>query len=93
MPVNLKELGELQRQLQQSKLATKLLETDKTMPVVPEKTMIDPTYTYMLLFMVVIIVLWFGSSNAAKEIVKEEAVYGRDVPSTWAFCRTCRANS
>jgi ABC-type multidrug transport system ATPase subunit len=38
----------------------------------------SPRYTYMLLFVLVIIVLWFGCNNAAKEIVKEEAVYGRE---------------
>ena len=48
------------------------------MPVVPDKRMIDPRYTYMMLFMMVIIVLWFGCNNAAKEIVKEEAIYGRE---------------
>src|SRR5262249_1932758 len=62
----------------QSQLATKLLDTDREMPVVPERQMVDPRYTYMLLFMVVIIVLWFGCNNAAKEIVKEEAIYGRE---------------
>jgi hypothetical protein len=48
------------------------------MPVVPEEQMVDPRYTYMMRFMVVIIVLWFGCNNAAKEIVKEEAIYGRE---------------
>jgi hypothetical protein len=38
----------------------------------------NPRYTYMLLFVLVMIVLWFGCNNAAKEIVKEEAVYGRE---------------
>jgi ABC-type multidrug transport system ATPase subunit len=47
-------------------------------PVVPDRMAIDPRYTYMLLFILVISVLWFGCSNAAKEIVKEEAVYGRE---------------
>ena len=37
-----------------------------------------PRYTYMLLFMLVVIVLWFGCNNAAKEIVKEEAIYARE---------------
>lgn len=47
-------------------------------PVLPDRLAVDPRYTYMLLFIVVIAVLWFGCSNAAKEIVKEEAVYGRE---------------
>jgi ABC transport system ATP-binding/permease protein len=38
----------------------------------------NPRYTYMLLFVLVMIVLWFGCNNAAKEIVKEGAVYGRE---------------
>jgi ABC-type multidrug transport system ATPase subunit len=38
----------------------------------------DPRYTYMLLFILAMIVLWFGCNNAAKEIVKEEAIYGRE---------------
>ena len=32
----------------------------------------------MLLFILAITVLWFGCNNAAKEIVKEEAIYGRE---------------
>ena len=78
LPIDLKQANDLQKLLVQSKLATKLLETDKVMPVVPEEQMVDPRYTYMMLFMVVIIVLWFGCNNAAKEIVKEEAIYGRE---------------
>jgi hypothetical protein len=39
---------------------------------------VDPRFTYILLFLVVIIVLWFGCNNAAKEIVKEEAIYSRE---------------
>ena len=38
----------------------------------------NPRYTYILLFLISIIVLWSGCNNAAKEIVKEEAVYGRE---------------
>jgi ABC-type multidrug transport system ATPase subunit len=47
-------------------------------PVLPSRVIIDPRFTYMLLFLLVIIVLWFGCNNAAKEIVKEEAIYGRE---------------
>lgn len=47
-------------------------------PILPYRLMVDPRFTYMLLFIVVITVLWFGCNNAAKEIVKEEAVYGRE---------------
>jgi ABC-type multidrug transport system ATPase subunit len=78
LPVDLKQIQDLQQLLRQSQLSTKVLQTDQDMPVVPERQMVDPRYTYMLLFMVVIIVLWFGCNNAAKEIVKEEAIYGRE---------------
>jgi ABC-type multidrug transport system ATPase subunit len=47
-------------------------------PVVPVKLIVNPRFTYMLLFLVVLIVLWFGCNNASKEIVKEEAIYGRE---------------
>jgi ABC-type multidrug transport system ATPase subunit len=47
-------------------------------PIVPAGEIINPQYTYMLLFLVAITILWFGCNNAAKEIVKEEAIYGRE---------------
>jgi ABC-type multidrug transport system ATPase subunit len=47
-------------------------------PVVPDREMINPRYTIILVFLVVMVVLWFGCNNAAKEIVKEEAIYGRE---------------
>lgn len=47
-------------------------------PVVSDRFIVNPRYTYMLVFLVVIVVVWFGCNNAAKEIVKEEAVYGRE---------------
>jgi ABC-type multidrug transport system ATPase subunit len=47
-------------------------------PIIPYDIIISPRFTYMLLFLLVIIVLWFGCNNAAKEIVKEEAVYSRE---------------
>src|SRR5262249_210622 len=59
-----------------SRLLDGILHTDG--PVIPSEVIIDPRYTYMLLFLVVIVVLWFGCNNAAKEIVKEEAVYSRE---------------
>jgi ABC-type multidrug transport system ATPase subunit len=57
-------------------LLTGLLKADG--PVVPDKLIVDPRYTYMLLFILAVTVLWFGCNNAAKEIVKEEAIYGRE---------------
>ena len=38
----------------------------------------NPRNSYMLLFMIVVVVMWFGCNNAAKEIVKEEAIYSRE---------------
>jgi ABC-type multidrug transport system ATPase subunit len=78
LPIDLRQINDLHRLLRQSQLSAKLLDTDREMPVVPERRMIDPRYTYMLLFMVAIIVLWFGCNNASKEIVKEQAIYGRE---------------
>ena len=58
----------------------KILELDERgKAILPtEQTFIDPKFTYMLLYMLTITVLWFGCNNAAKEIVKEEAIYGRE---------------
>ncbi len=39
---------------------------------------IDPRYNFMLLYILAITVMWFGCNNAAKEIVKEESIYGRE---------------
>jgi ABC-type multidrug transport system ATPase subunit len=47
-------------------------------PLVPYQLIDNPAYTYLLLSIVVIAVLWFGCNNAAKEIVKEEAIYNRE---------------
>jgi ABC transport system ATP-binding/permease protein len=55
-------------------------------PVVPEQVIVNPRYTYMLLFIVVISILWFGCNNAAKEIVKEEAVYARERSVNLGIC-------
>jgi hypothetical protein len=47
-------------------------------PVLPDREGLNPRYTYIMLFVVVMVVLWFGCNNAAKEIVKEEAIYARE---------------
>ena len=47
-------------------------------PLIPEQVIVDPTNTYILVYLLVISVLWFGCNNAAKEIVKEEPVYMRE---------------
>jgi hypothetical protein len=70
------DLAEVLRRLHQSQVPARLLAFDG--PVVPDREGINPRYTYMLLFILVMVVLWFGCNNAAKEIVKEEAVYGRE---------------
>ncbi len=51
---------------------------DSPQPVVPYDMMVNPTYTYMLLYIIVIAIFWFGCSNAAKEIVKESSIYSRE---------------
>ncbi len=47
-------------------------------PVMPSVEIVNPRFTYMLLYILVISILWFGCNNAAKEIVKEEAIYARE---------------
>jgi hypothetical protein len=74
--VSAAELAGAWRRFQDSRIPTKLLNFNG--PVVPETEGVSPRYTWMLLFIVCMIVLWFGCNNAAKEIVKEEAVYGRE---------------
>ena len=39
---------------------------------------VNPRFSYMLLYILTITILWFGCNNAAKEIVKEEAIYARE---------------
>lgn len=70
------ELLEAARQLRESKITDNLLAFHG--PVVPDRHGINPRFTYILLFVLVMIVMWFGCNNAAKEIVKEEAIYGRE---------------
>ncbi len=63
-------------------------------PMIPEKLIGDPINTYVLVYLLVVTILWFGCNNAAKEIVKEEAGLTRaSGPSTSASCRTWRASS
>ena len=47
-------------------------------PILPDRVIVNPGYTYLLLTVVTIVALWFGCNVASKEIVKEEAVYGRE---------------
>lgn len=64
------------QQLHESQIPAKLLSYDG--PVVPDREGINPRFTYMLVFILVMVVLWFGCNNAAKEIVKEEAIFARE---------------
>jgi len=74
--VNAFELLEGVQKFDRAQVIDKLLETSG--PVLPGDSMVSPRYTYMLLFMLAVTILWFGCNNAAKEIVKEEAIYGRE---------------
>jgi hypothetical protein len=64
------------RQFRASHIPGKLLAVRG--PVLPDRQGLNPRYTYIMLFIVAMIVLWFGCNNAAKEIVKEEAIYSRE---------------
>lgn len=59
-----------------SKLADLLLSSKK--PVILMDKRLDPRFTYVLLNIVAITIFWFGCNSAAKEIVKEEAIYSRE---------------
>ncbi len=74
--VSMAELTQTFKYLHESKLIGQL--KDYKGPLIPAGEMTNPRYTYMLLFILAVIVLWFGCNNAAKEIVKEEAIYGRE---------------
>jgi ABC-type multidrug transport system ATPase subunit len=69
------ELAEALRH-EQTQILDKVLHSPG--PSLPGAEIVDPRYTYMLLFILAITILWFGCNNAAKEIVKEEAIYGRE---------------
>ncbi|MBY0228312.1 MAG: ABC transporter permease, partial [Gemmataceae bacterium] len=45
---------------------------------VPTRDWHDPRNTYILLFVLAVVVMWFGCNNASREIVKEEAIYSRE---------------
>jgi ABC-type multidrug transport system ATPase subunit len=70
------ELIQGMQKFDQTQVLQKLLDIEG--PVVPGEPDINPRYTYMLLFILAVTVMWFGCNNAAKEIVKEEAIYGRE---------------
>jgi hypothetical protein len=47
-------------------------------PVIPDRELVNPQPTYMLLYIVVIVVMWFACASAAKEVVKEQRVYDQE---------------
>ncbi|MFQ3592153.1 MAG: ABC transporter permease, partial [Gemmataceae bacterium] len=76
MPIRASEVIEVWRKFQSSDIPQKLLTMDG--PVVPTHDWYDPRFTYTLLFVLAVVVFWFGCNNAAREIVKEEAIYARE---------------
>jgi ABC-type multidrug transport system ATPase subunit len=76
MEVSAAEAIESWRLFHQSNIPELMLNSPD--PMVPYGEGTNPRYTYVLLFLLAMIVLWFGCNNAAKEIVKEEAIYGRE---------------
>jgi ABC-type multidrug transport system ATPase subunit len=70
------EMARVLQEMRDSRIPEHLLRVPG--PVVPVGEMENPRYTYILLFILVMVVLWFGCNNAAKEIVKEEAIYARE---------------
>jgi ABC-type multidrug transport system ATPase subunit len=74
--VSAADLIRAREKLRGSRIPEKLLKIRG--PVLPDRDGLNPRYTYMLLFIAVLVVLWFGCNNAAKEIVKEEAIYARE---------------
>jgi ABC-type multidrug transport system ATPase subunit len=68
-PATAKDLLGAAERLQESKMLEKMLAM---------QNVVDPRYNFMLLNLLAITVMWFGCNNAAKEIVKEEAIYGRE---------------
>jgi ABC-type multidrug transport system ATPase subunit len=76
MPIRASEAIAVWRNFQNSEIPKKLLTIDG--PVVPTRDWYDPRFTYTLLFVLAVVVFWFGCNNAAREIVKEEAIYARE---------------
>ena len=72
------DLAQVLRQIQQNQADQHSAQLRRTARSGRERPDQSAAFTYMLLFIEVMIVLWFGCNNAAKEIVKEEAIYGRE---------------
>jgi ABC-type multidrug transport system ATPase subunit len=60
-------------------LPEQLLQMDSPqMPIVPRGTFFMPQASWSVMFILAVTIFWFGCNNAAKEIVKEEAIYARE---------------
>jgi hypothetical protein len=68
-PASARDLVRAAQRLEESHMLDRMLQM---------QGVVDPRYNYMLLNLLAITVMWFGCNNAAKEIVKEEAIYGRE---------------
>jgi ABC-type multidrug transport system ATPase subunit len=68
-PATARDLVSAAERLQESRMLERMLAM---------QNVVDPRYNFMLLNLLAITVMWFGCNNAAKEIVKEEAIYGRE---------------
>ncbi|MGL4550462.1 MAG: ABC transporter permease, partial [Gemmataceae bacterium] len=74
--VSVGEASRAWKRFQRSDIPEKLLNVSG--PVVPTQDWYDPRFGYTLLFILSVVVMWFGCNNAAREIVKEEAILARE---------------
>jgi ABC-type multidrug transport system ATPase subunit len=74
--ISMEEAVKTWRRFQASGLPEQLLRIEGE--VVPREPWKNPRYPYILLFVMSVVVLWFGCNNACREIVKEEAIYSRE---------------
>jgi ABC-type multidrug transport system ATPase subunit len=72
------DLLKMMKDPKRGELLDKLLTSADPMVPDPDGPIVNPRQTYTLLFVLVMIILWFGCNNAAKEIVKEEPIYARE---------------
>lgn len=59
-------------------IAQEVLQMDKAWPIVPHSMFRMPNACWSVMFILAVTVFWFGCNNAAKEIVREEAIYARE---------------
>src|SRR5579864_768798 len=53
---------------EQEKMLDYLANTSQ--PVLPDRIIVHPGYTYLMLIVVALVVLWFGCNTSSKEIIK-----------------------